>query len=116
MRQDRRRTDVDVRPRQNNEAFRSAFRKRRAGRLCRAGLPCETTETVSSSAGQLLIERVFLRNVTDVFLELVEIWVKRAAIQINVAAARLKLPGQHSHQCAFARTARAHYANQFAAR
>ena len=30
--------------------------------------------------GQMLVERVLLRNVTDVFLELVEVGIKRAAI------------------------------------
>src|SRR5262249_40452759 len=56
-----------------------------------------------------------LRNVTDVFFESIEIWVKRTAIQKDIAAARLKLSRQYAHQSAFAATARAHHANQFAA-
>ncbi len=65
--------------------------------------------------GQVLIERVFLRDVADVSLELVEVRIKRAAVQINLAAARLKLARQYAQQRALAATARAHHANQLAA-
>src|SRR5262249_42790167 len=65
---------------------------------------------------QLFVEGVFLRDVTNVFLELVEIWIKRAAIQINLAAGRRKLAGQQPEQRAFARTAGTHHAHELAAR
>src|SRR6266404_7448207 len=64
--------------------------------------------------GQMLVERVFLRNVADVFFELVQVRIERTAIQENLAASRLKLSGEHSEQRAFARTARAHHADQLA--
>ena len=66
--------------------------------------------------GEVLIERVLLRNVTDVALELIEIRIKRLAVEQDLAAGRLQLPGQHLQQRAFAGAARAHHANQLAAR
>src|SRR6267143_67665 len=63
----------------------------------------------------MLVERVLLRNITDVFLELVQVWIERSTIQKNLAARWLKLSGQHPEQRALARTARAHHADQLAA-
>ena len=37
--------------------------------------------------GQVLVERVFLRDVTDVALEVVEVVVERLIVQQNLAAA-----------------------------
>ena len=66
--------------------------------------------------GQVFIERVFLRNVTDVALELVEIRIKRLAIEQDLAAGRLQLAGQAPcSSVLLPRTARAHHANQLAA-
>src|SRR5207249_752263 len=65
--------------------------------------------------GQVLIEGVFLRYVTDVSPQFVKVRIKRLIIEQDLAAARLQLPGQHFQQCALAATARSHYANQFAA-
>ncbi len=45
--------------------------------------------------GQVLVERVFLRNVTDVTLELIEIRIKRLAVEQNLAAGRLDLAAEH---------------------
>ena len=39
---------------------------------------------------QMLIERVLLRDVTDVALELIEIGIKRLAVEQNLAAGRLR--------------------------
>ena len=65
--------------------------------------------------GQMLIERVLLRNVTDVALQLIEIRIKRLAVEQNLAAGRLDLAAEHLEQRAFAGSARAHHANQLAA-
>ncbi len=65
--------------------------------------------------GQVLIEGIFLWDVANVFFQLVEVWIKGAAIQKNLAAGRLKLAGEHTKKSALAATARAHHANQFAA-
>ena len=65
--------------------------------------------------GEMLVERVFLRNVTDVALELVEIFVERAVVHQDLSPARLKLPAQDFHERALARAARAHHADQLAA-
>ena len=42
----------------------------------------------------MLVERVFLRNVTDVTFERFEIRIKRLAVEQNLAAGRLQLTGQ----------------------
>ncbi len=44
---------------------------------------------------QMLVESVFLRDVTDVALQPFEIWIKRLAIEENLAIGRLKLSRQH---------------------
>src|SRR4029077_14909977 len=64
----------------------------------------------------MLVERVLLRNVTDVFLEVVEVWIKRSAIQKSLTACRLELTREHTHKGTLAATARAHHAPQLAAR
>src|SRR2546430_10400742 len=65
--------------------------------------------------GQMFIERILLRNVTDVTLELIEVRIKRLVIEQDLAAARLQLSGQHLEQRAFPGTTRPHYANQLPA-
>src|SRR5437879_8896780 len=65
--------------------------------------------------GQMFIERILLRDVTDVTLELIEIRIKLLVIEQDLAAARLQLSGQHFEQCAFPGTARPHHANQLPA-
>ena len=65
---------------------------------------------------QMLVERVLLRNVADVFFEIVHVRIKRTPIQKNLPARRLKLSGEHSEQRAFARTARTHHAHQLPTR
>src|SRR5216110_3242911 len=65
--------------------------------------------------GEMLVERVFLRDVTDVALELIEVFVERAIVQQHLPLARLKLASEHFHERAFAGAARAHHANQLAA-
>src|SRR5262245_6284830 len=66
--------------------------------------------------GEVLVERVLLRHVTDVLLQNVEFPVKGLSVEQNFAARRLELAGKHLHQCAFARSACAHHANKLAAR
>src|SRR5262252_9227351 len=66
--------------------------------------------------GEVLIERILLRHVTDVLLENVEISVERLPVEQNFAARRLKLAGKHLHQCAFARATCAHHTNKLATR
>src|SRR5207237_1711617 len=65
--------------------------------------------------GQVFIERVLLRNVTDVTLELIEIRIKLLVIEQELTASRLQLSGQHLEQRAFPGTARPHHANQLPA-
>src|ERR1043166_3744357 len=65
--------------------------------------------------GEMLVERVFRRDVTDVALELVEIFVERPVVQQHLALARLELPAEHFHQRALAGTTRAHHADELAA-
>src|SRR5437762_10670560 len=66
--------------------------------------------------GQVLIESVFLRDVTDVALELIEIRIKGLIIKEDLATVGLQLSGQDFEQRAFPRAARPHHANQFPAR
>src|SRR5207248_10418743 len=65
--------------------------------------------------GQVFIERVLLRNVTDVTLELIEIRIKLLVIEQDLTARRLQLSGQDLEQRAFPGTARPHHANQLPA-
>src|SRR5438067_9452516 len=65
--------------------------------------------------GQMLIERVFLRDVTDVALEQIEVLVERPIIEQHLALGRLELAAQNFHERAFARAARAHHADELAA-
>src|SRR5437764_546136 len=66
--------------------------------------------------GQVLIESVFLRDVTDVALELIEIRIKGLIIKEDLATVGLQLSSQDFEQRAFPRAARPHHANQFPAR
>src|SRR5437660_9690245 len=65
--------------------------------------------------GQVFIECVLLRDVTDVTLELIEIRIKLLVIEQELTVSRLQLSGQHFEQCAFPGTARPHHANQLPA-
>src|SRR4051794_23710647 len=65
--------------------------------------------------GQVLVESVLLRDVTDIAPELLKIRVKRLVIEQDLAVGRLQLSGQYLQQSAFAGTAGTHYANQFSA-
>src|SRR6478672_2707900 len=62
--------------------------------------------------GEVLVERVLLRHVADVLLQNVEVSVKGLSVEQDFAARGLELAGKHSHQRAFARTARTHHANK----
>src|SRR4051794_25385098 len=64
---------------------------------------------------EVFVESVLLRNITDVTPQLVETGVQGLPIQKNVAAGRLKLPSQNTHQRAFSGAACAHDADEFAA-
>src|SRR4029434_3393740 len=66
--------------------------------------------------GEVLVERVLLRHVTDVLLQNVKVSVERLSVKKALAAARLELPGKHSHQRAFSGTACAHHANELTTR
>src|SRR3954470_21502968 len=65
--------------------------------------------------GEVLVERVFLRDVTDVALEQIEIFVERPIVEEDLPLRRLELAAQHFHECAFAGTASAHDADELAA-
>ena len=82
------------------------------GEMRRANRGCEMQVLADR---QLLVECVLLRDVTDVALERVEVFVKRLAVQQDFAATRLKLSAEHAHERAFAGPARAHHADQLAA-
>ena len=45
--------------------------------------------------GEMLVESVLLRHVTDVVLEHVEVRIKRLSVEENLAAGGLELAGQH---------------------
>src|SRR4029079_13733107 len=66
--------------------------------------------------GEVLVERVLLRHVTDVLLQNVEVSVEGLSVEQDFAARRLELAGKHPHQRAFARAACAHHANKLATR
>ncbi len=65
--------------------------------------------------GEVLVERVLLRDVADVALKHIEVFVKRAVVQEHLALRRLKLAAQDFHERALAGTARAHHADELAA-
>src|SRR4051794_1508666 len=65
--------------------------------------------------GQVLVEGVFLRDVTDVTLQQIQIFVERAVVKEDLPLGRLELAAEHFHQGALARAARAHHANELAA-
>ena len=66
--------------------------------------------------GQVFVECVELRDVGDVLLERVEIFVKGEVVEEHVAAHRRELAGQGAQQTALAATARAHDTNHLAPR
>src|SRR5262245_50771773 len=66
--------------------------------------------------GEMLIERILLRHVTDVLFQDIKFSIKRLSVKQDFAACRLELAGKHLHQCAFARTACAHHANKLPTR
>src|SRR6267378_339427 len=66
--------------------------------------------------GEMFVERVLLRHITDKVFQSVEILIERLSVEEDLAAGRLKLAGQHSHERAFSRTTRAHHANQLSTR
>ena len=66
--------------------------------------------------GEMFVERILLRHITDVVLQGVEIFIERLPIEDHFPARRLQLAGQHPHERAFSRTARTHYANQLTTR
>src|SRR4029077_14361067 len=66
--------------------------------------------------GEMLVERVLLRHITDIVFQRVEILIEQLSVEEDLAAGGLKLAGQHSHERAFSRTARTHYANQLTTR
>ena len=66
--------------------------------------------------GEMFVERVLLRHVTDVVFQGVEILIERLPVEKDLAAGGLKLACQHSHERAFSRTARAHHANELTTR
>src|SRR5450755_356806 len=65
--------------------------------------------------GQVLIERILLRDVTNVALEVVEVVVERLITEKDFAVARLQLTAENFEQRALARAARAHHANELTA-
>src|SRR5262245_11511708 len=66
--------------------------------------------------GEVLVERILLRHVTDVLLQDIELSVKRLPVEQDFAAGRLELAGKHSHERALARTACAHDADKLTTR
>src|SRR6185437_14351994 len=66
--------------------------------------------------GEMFVERVLLRHVTDVVFQRVEILIERLPVEKDLSVGGLELAGQHSHQRAFSRTARAHHANKLTTR
>src|SRR4029077_9537028 len=66
--------------------------------------------------GEMFVERVLLGHITDIVFQSVEILIERLSVEEDLAAGGLKLPGQHSHERAFSRAARAHHANQLTTR
>ena len=66
--------------------------------------------------GEMFVERVLLRNVTDVVFQRVEILIERLPVEKDLSAGGLELASQHSHERAFSRTARAHHANKLTTR
>src|SRR5438034_4546620 len=66
--------------------------------------------------GEMFVERILLRHITDVVLQGVEIFIERLPIEDHLPARRLQLAGQHSHERAFSRAARTHHANELTTR
>src|SRR5437764_7450386 len=62
--------------------------------------------------GEMFVERILLRHITDVVLQGVEIFIQRLPIEDHLPARRLQLAAQHSHGRALSPAARTHYAHQ----
>src|SRR5437867_968003 len=80
---------------------------RRANRRCKQQIFTD---------GEVFVEGVLLGHITDVLLQDVEILIERLAIEDDISAGWLELTGEHSHQRALSRTARAHDTNELATR
>src|SRR5882724_3861719 len=80
---------------------------RRANRRCKQQIFTD---------GEVFVEGVLLGHITDVVLQDVEILIERLAVEDDISAGWLELTGEHSHQRALSRTARAHHANKLATR
>src|SRR6266436_8722120 len=65
---------------------------------------------------EVFVEGVLLGHITDVLLQDVEILIERLSVEDDISAGWLKLTGEHSHQRALSRTARAHDTNELATR
>src|SRR5205814_10105062 len=66
--------------------------------------------------GEMFVECVLLRHVTDVVLQSVEILIERLSVQEDLATGGLQLASQYSHERTFSRTARTHHANKLTTR
>src|SRR4029077_15489395 len=66
--------------------------------------------------GEMFVERVLLRHITDIVFQSVEILVERLSVEEDLATGGLKLAGQFSHEGTFSRTPRTHYATQLTTR
>src|SRR5450631_4844329 len=64
---------------------------------------------------KMLVESILLRDVTDVALEQIEVFVERPIVQEDLSLRRLKLAAQDLHERALSRAARAHHADELAA-
>src|SRR6266487_2262302 len=65
--------------------------------------------------GEMFVERVLLRHVTDVVFQFVEVLIERLPVKEDFPAGGLKLASQHSHPRSFSRAARTHHTNQLTA-
>ena len=66
--------------------------------------------------GEVVVERVVLRDVGDEAFEFVEVFVKLLAVEKHLAARGGEAARDGAEQCAFSRTAAAHHAHEVAAR
>src|SRR6266496_238881 len=80
---------------------------RRANRRCKQQIFTD---------GEVFVEGVLLGHITDVLLQDVEILIERLSVEDDISAGWLELTGEHSHQRALSRTARAHDTNELATR
>src|SRR6266496_373369 len=66
--------------------------------------------------GEMFVERVLLRHITDVVLQSVEILIERLSVKQDLPAGGLKLACQRSHERALSTAARTHHTNQLTTR